>query len=323
MMMYLPRDGRIVAEAWTPGDDIPSEVIWLDLLEPTHEEEMAAEICLGMEIPTREEMDQIEVSNRLYEENGALFMTATMLTKVDSGVPETHAFTFIVTENQLVTVRYIDTTSFGRFAGQLMKSPPRKIGGATMFLLLIEAIINRQADILERMDREVDTVTRDIFPLGEPKVGRTTRNFQPVLEYIGRCGDSIAKIHESLVTFSRVMVFAGHHASFAAVEYELQLKSIRHDIAGLSDHGNHLAARINFLLDATLGMVSIQQNDVFRVLSIASLVFLPPTLVAGVYGMNFKLMPELDWQWGYPVALFLMLFAAIFPLAYLRKRKWL
>jgi magnesium transporter len=119
------------------------------------------------------------------------------------------------------------------------------------------------------------------------------------------------------------VVFAGHHAQFSGVVHEPHATSIVRDIAGLSDHGNHLAGRVNFLLDATLGMISIEQNGFFRVLSVASLIFMPPTLVAGVYGMNFKLMPELEWQWGYPIALGIMLIAAILPMAYLRQRKLL
>jgi magnesium transporter len=323
MMLYRANDGKVTAQEWNTGEAIPPDVLWLDLLEPTREQEIAVEAFLGMEIPTREEMSAIEVSNRLYEENGALFLTATMLAKMDTGAPETHAVTFIVSPERLVTVRYRDTTSFRRFSGLIVKSPPKKCGGITAFLSLIEAIINRQADILERMDRTVDSITRDIFKHREPGETRGSTDYQLVLEQIGRCGDIIAKTHESLVTFSRVIAFAGHHEAYTPTEIALTMKSIRHDISGLSDHGNHLASRINFLLDATLGMVSIQQNGVFRMLSIISLIFLPPTWVAGVYGMNFKHMPELAWGYGYPLALSVMLLAAILPLAYLRQRRWL
>ncbi len=323
MQLYTEQNHQIIAQPWVAGQEITPNTVWIDLLEPTREEERTVEAFLGMAIPTREEMNEIEVSNRLYEESDALFMTATMLTRVDSGAPETHAVTFIVAHKCLVTVRYLDTTSFRRFSAQFVKAPPKRIMPATIFLALLEAVVNRKADILERMDREIDRITRDIFRHREPRDRSPETNYQHVLEQIGRCGDITAKIHESLVTFARVIAFAGHHAAFMAAEEALQLTSIRSDVSGLSDHGNHLAARANFLLDATLGMVSIQQNGVFRVLSIASLIFLPPTLVAGIYGMNFKLMPELSWQWGYPLALGIMLIAAILPLAYLRQRRWL
>lgn len=323
MMLYYAENDKILTRAWQVGESIPASTIWLDMLSPTPEQEAAVEQFLGMPVPTREEMAKIEVSNRLYEERGALFMTATMLSKVDSGAPQTHPATFIVSEERLITVRYIDTTSFRRFATMVQKYSPQNICGVLTFLMLVETIINRQADILERADREVDSITTDIFKHREPGEMRSTMHYQSVLEHIGRTGDIVAKIHESLVTFSRMVVFAGHHAAFTCAEFELQLTSIRRDIAGLSDHGNHLAARINFLLDATLGMISIQQNGVFRVLSTASLIFLPPTLVAGIYGMNFKMMPELGWSYGYPIAVGIMLVAAILPLAYLKQRKWL
>jgi magnesium transporter len=321
MQIYTEQNQQAVGHSWSAGQEIPADAVWIDLLEPTREEELLVEKFLGMTIPTREEMNEIEVSNRLYEENGALFMTSTMLSKVSTGEPETHPVTFIITSKCMVTVRYIDTTSFRRFGLQFSKAQPKKRSSASVFLALIEAVINRQADILERMDREVDSITRTIFRHRESSERDTGINYQLVLEKIGRCGDITAKIHESLVTFSRVMVFAEHHAAFVEVEQKLQSTSIRSDIVGLSDHGNHLAARMNFMLDATLGMINIQQNGVFRVLSIASLIFLPPTLVAGIYGMNFKLMPELGWHLGYPIALGLMLVAAILPLAYLRQRR--
>ncbi len=323
MQIYFEENGHILSLPWSPEMTLPSGILWIDLLKPTSEEERAAEKLLGIPIPTREEMNEIEVSNRLYEEKGALFMTATMLTKVDSGEPQTHAVTFIVTEKMLFTVRYLDTTSFRRFSTQFQKTEPKGQTGASIFLMMIEAITNRQADILERVERDIDRITRMIFKHREPGERAEAINYQSVLENIGRCGDITAKIHESLTTFSRAVVFAGHHAQFAGPVHEPHATSIVRDISGLSDHGNHLAGRVNFLLDATLGMISIEQNSFFRVLSVASLIFMPPTMVAGVYGMNFKLMPELDWHWGYPMALGFMLIAAILPVAYLRQRKLL
>jgi magnesium transporter len=323
MQIYFEENGHILSLLWSPEMTLPSAILWIDLLKPTPEEERAAEKLLGMPIPTREEMNEIEVSNRLYEEKGALFMTATMLTKVDSGEPQTHAVTFIVTEKMLFTVRYLDTTSFRRFSTHFQKIAPMNLDGPSIFLMMIESIINRQADILERVERDIDRITRTIFRHREQGERAPATDYQAILEWIGRCGDIATKIHESLTTFSRAVVFAGHHAQFSGAVHEPHATSIVRDIAGLSDHGNHLAGRVNFLLDATLGMISIEQNGFFRVLSVASLIFMPPTLVAGIYGMNFKLMPEIDWQWGYPMALGIMLIAAILPMAYLRQRKLL
>ena len=324
MQLYCENEQhKISAHTWDIQDPIPDSVVWIDMLEPTADEEQAAEKFLGIDIPTREEMAEIEVSNRLYEEEGVVYITTTMLAKVASGQPETHATTFIIMPKRLITVRYVDTTSFRRFSGMFCKVPRQTRSGVNTFLPLIEAIVNRMADILERVDRDVDGITRNVFRPKQEGDAYASKDYQRILEHIGRCGDITAKIHESLVTFGRAMVFLSHQEAISTQEQLAALNSIRADIVGLSDHGTQLAARCSFLLDATLGMISIQQNNVFRVLSVASLIFMPPTLVAGVYGMNFKLMPELDWHWGYPLAVILMLFAAILPVAYLRQRRLL
>ena len=298
---------------------IPENAIWIDLLNPTRAEEKAVEEFLCMEIPTREEMSEIEVSNRLYTEHGTHYMTATMMTKVDTGAPETHAVTFMLTDHVLVTIRYTDATSFRQFIAAAPKLPIGEHDGMSLFLGLIDGIVNRMADILERLDRDIDRITKDVFRNPDHPEKKNI-DYQCVLDRIGRCGNLSSKIHQSLVTFGRVVSYSAHHKKAALPENHLQIDAIRKDIMGLSDHGTYLTGRVNFLLDATLGMISIEQNSVFRVLSIASLIFLPPTLVAGIYGMNFDLMPELKWHFGYPMALLLMVFAAVLPYAYLKKR---
>jgi magnesium transporter len=323
MLIYHPENNHIVATTWSPEIAIPPNTLWIDMLSPTKEEELAVEVFLGISIPTREEMREIEVSSRLYQENDALIMTATMLSKVDSGAPETHAVTFIVADKQLVTVRYIDTTSFRRFSARILKFLPEKHSGATLFLELFDSVVDRLADILERLDHDIERVTKLIFRSSNAPERKESIDYQEVLERIGRCGDLSSKSHESLVTLGRVAVYALSHKRMSATVKEARLQSISRDIDGLKEHGNYLTGKVNFLLDATLGMISIEQNTVFKILSVASLIFMPPTLVAGIYGMNFKLMPELEWHWGYPIAIGLMLLAGILPLAYLRKKKWL
>ena len=321
MIVFTELNRHIVPHDVSESLAIPENAVWIDLLNPTPDEEKAVEEFLQMEIPTREEMSEIEVSNRLYTEHGTHYMTTTMVTKVDSGAPETHAVTFMLTDHVLVTIRYVDATSFKRFISMAPKLPVGDHDGVTLFLGLVEAIVNRMADILERLDRDIDRITKDVFRTRSDSVEKKAAvAYQHVLERIGRCGDLSSKTHESLVTFNRVIAYANHHKKAALPENQSQIEAIRKDILGLTDHGTYLTGRVNFLLDATLGMISIEQNSVFRVLSIASLIFLPPTLVAGIYGMNFDIMPELKWQFGYPVALGLMLVAAILPYAYLKKR---
>jgi magnesium transporter len=308
------------------GDDalmIPQHAVWIDLLNPTQAQEAAVERFLGIEVPTHEEMSEIEVSNRLYHENGAYYMTATMVTKVDSSAPETHAVTFILSERVLVTIRYVDATSFRRFGANISKTYIGKYDGAALFLGLIDSVVNRMADILERLDRDIDRITKDIFSnSADSKQGKNT-DYESILDRIGRCGDLSSKIHESLVTYGRVVAYANHHKKMHIHENHEQLEAIRKDIAGLSDHGTYLTGRINFLLDATLGMISIEQNGTIKIFSVASVVFLPPTLIASIYGMNFGHMPELGWHLGYPMAVVMMVLSAVLPYAYFKQRKWL
>jgi magnesium transporter len=301
---------------------IPGNAVWIDLLTPTREEEQAVEEFLCMQIPTREEMSEIELSNRLYQEHGTFYMTATMTTKVDSSAPETHAVTFMLTNHVLVTIRYVDATSFRRFSTNATKLPTGDHDGISLFLGLMESIINRMADILERLDRDIDRITKDVFRNPETPEKKSV-DYQSVLDRIGRCGDLSSKIHESLVTFSRIVSFASHHKKIHHHGHQEALEAIRKDIAGLSDHGTYLTGRVNFLLDATLGMITIEQNGTIKIFSVASVVFLPPTLIASLYGMNFDFMPELHWELGYPMAIVMMILSAVLPYAYFKNRKWL
>lgn len=324
MHIFVEENRHVLRCEPEQGSPIPTNTIWIDLLNPTRTEEQLVEEFLCMEVPTHEEMREIEVSSRLRQEHGAFYMTATMVTKVDSGAPETHAVTFMLTDHVFVSIRYVDATSFRRFLNNAPKLLAGDHDGASLFLGLIESVVDRMADILERLDHDIDRITKDIFRNPEaPETGQRDTNYQHVLDRIGRCGDLSSKIHESMVTYGRVMAFASHHKKMRQPEHIETLEVLRKDITGLIDHCTYLTGRVQFLLDATLGMISIQQNGVFRVLSIASLVLMPPTLVAGIYGMNFKLIPELDWNWGYPTSLVLMLFTAILPYAYLKKRKYL
>lgn len=304
---------------WSPGAPIQPNTIWIDLLQPTSEQEAAVEKLLGIKVPTHEEMKEIELSNRLYQEGESLVMTASLLSKVNTGMPVTHPVTFLLAQKILVTVRYVDTTSFQRFIARVEKGRIEP-SGISYLLTALDTIVNREADILEVLDRDIDAITKIIFPIQEEE---NRADYKQILGRIGRCGDLASKTHESLITLSRVAGFLTHYPQILPKKGQNELISLQKDIAGLSEHGTYLTGKVNFILDATLGMINIEQNNVFRVLSVASLVFLPPTLIAGMYGMNFHDMPELGWPYGYPMAIMLMLLAAIAPYTILKRRKLL
>jgi magnesium transporter len=295
--------------------------VWLDLYQPSEAEEDAVERALGIEVPTREEMKEIEASSRLYREDDALFMTATLVTNADSETPESSALTFILAGDRLVTVRYADPLPFRAFATYALRHPGACGDGYAVFGGLLEAIIDRIADVLEADGADLDRLSREVF---SRSAAQTSRDFQKILSRLGRAGDLASKVRESLVSLGRLLAFAiqGTQARGRKTG-SARLKTIGRDVASLSDYAAFLNNKVGFLLDATLGMINIEQNAIIKIFSVAAVVFLPPTLIASIYGMNFAHMPELGWPLGYPLALALMVVSAILPYLYFKRRGWL
>jgi magnesium transporter len=238
-------------------------------------------------------------------------------------VPKTTAVTFILAKHCLVTVRYDDPRPFMITSNKLTRICPANTTGETVLMELLDAVIDREADLLERIGIDVDQVSHDIFdPHGRgPEQGQS---YMETLKTIGSKGDLTSKVRESLVSLGRLLLFLANEAEGMRwlKDVRLQLISMQRDVQSLSDHATYLSNKITFLLDALLGVVTLEQNNVIKIFSIAAVVLLPPTLVATVYGMNFKNMPELDWQYGYPIALFLMVVAAIVPYYVFKWKKW-
>jgi magnesium transporter len=303
---------------------LPVEAVWLDLLAPTSEEERQVEAMLGVGVPTREEMQEIEVSSRLYEENGALYMTATVVARADTEHPEASAISFILAGDRLVTVRYAEPQSFALFTTRCQRSPgPYTLGDAVLAGLL-DALIDRIADVIEHIGLEVDGISHEVFE--HPTTPRKSGDFQGILRSLGRRGDLTSKVRESLVGIGRLLMFLGQAGTTntkTAKDLRTRLRTMTRDVRSLTEHASFLSGKINFLLDATLGMINIEQNAIIKIFSVVAVVFLPPTLIASIYGMNFTFMPELAWPLGYPVAIALMLGSALAPLLYFRRRGWL
>ncbi|KQW20740.1 magnesium transporter [Afipia sp. Root123D2] len=305
-------------------DALPANAVWIDLKSPEPGEDKAVEKLVGIEIPTREDMQEIEISSRLYIENGARYMTATLMCATDSGNPRITPVSFILTDHRLVTVRYDEPKPFMLVAAKLGRSCAANITGDSVLLELLDGIIDRCADILERIGGDVDGVSSDIF---EPSADRGhSRKYSQILLTIGRKGDLTSKVRESLVSIGRVISFLTVETDTAgrwSKEQKAQFKTLQRDIQSLTDHASYLSNKITFVLDAMLGVVNLEQNNIIKLFSVMAVVLMPPTLIASIYGMNFKLMPELDWPHGYPMALIMMLFAAIFPYMFFKWKKWL
>jgi magnesium transporter len=323
LSVYVAHGTTLERIAVSPVSPPPDEAVWIDMVTPTVQEDKLVEKLLGIAVPTREEMQEIEVSSRLYVENGARYMTATLMCQSETATPKTTPVTFILSGHKLATVRYDDPRPFAIVEHKLARACPPKVSGEAVLMDLLDAVIDRSADILERIGAEVDQVSHSIF---EPEEEAAPPSYNDVLKALGRKGDLTSKVRESLVSIGRLLLFLANEADNMKwpKDTRAQLQSMQRDTISLSDHVTYLSNKITFLLDALLGIVSIQQNDIIKIFSIAAVVFMPPTLVASIYGMNFhKNMIELEWDFGYPFALFLMVLVAVLPLLFFKWKKWL
>lgn len=305
---------------------VPADALWVDLLEPTLEEEKAVEQFLTIDVPTREEMKEIEASSRLYEEAGALYMTATVVAKVDTDRPITAAVTFILARNRLITNRYHDPLPFRKYQAYAERHASVCSSAQMLLAGLLESIVERVADVLERVGNDLDELSAGVFapPGRHMTANNVSRDLRNAMERIGRNGDLLSKARESLTSLGRMLTFVMQSTVVSlTAEERARYKTLSRDVLALSDHAAFVSNKSSFLLEATLGLINIEQNNIIKIFSVAAVVFLPPTLVASIYGMNFHHMPELDWPYGYPLALLLMVGSAVLPFVYFKRRGWL
>lgn len=309
--------------------DASHALVWVDLVSPSNGESKSVEEMLGIEVPTRDEMEEIELSARLYQEDGAEFMTMTALTNLDGDDPVKTPVTFILKGTTLVSVRHAEAKPFDVFTARVQRAngtAASSISGELVMIGLIEALIDRMADTLERLANEIDTISREVFRNKASNANKKTRNLQNLIEQIGRKGDFLTKVRESLVSISRVVAYHSAIETGArkiAKEPRARMKLIQRDASSLGEHATFMSSKITFLLDATLGLINLEQNQIIKIFTVASVVFLPPTLVASIYGMNFDIMPELKWGVGYPWAIMLMILSSAVPFYYFKRRGWL
>jgi magnesium transporter len=317
---YSTDQGRLHPDDMAANPDL--DATWIDLLDPEPDETSLVGEHLGITIPDRADMEEIEISSRLYRGNSAAFMTAFLPAQTDDDDPEMAPVSFILCGKQLVTVRYHDPRAFTTFPSQARKTAMKLSDADTVLVGLLDAIIDRLADVLERAGRDIDAVSATIFRKTD---AAATRDFQGVLETIGRKGDLNSKISDSLVTLERLASFLGNVATERECGTDIRdrIRTLAGDARSLTDHSGFLAQKITFMLDATLGMINIRQNATIKILSLVAVIFLPPTLIASIYGMNFDYMPELSWLFGYPFVIGLMISAAILPYLYFKHRHWL
>lgn len=305
---------------------IPDKASWIDLENPTREEEQLVEQCIGVEVPTRTDLTEIEPSSRLYERGGALYMTISALTGVTEGEPITTPLAFVLAGDRLVTLRYQTPKPVRDFIGHAQREPGLVSDAPTALLRLLDSIIDRLADELEVLGEEIEQISSHIFARNIDARRIPATRLTALLTRIGRAQTLLAKIRYTAVTTSRMLSFLATSDRLQGAKQKAglgHLSSLSTDIHALTEHASFLADNLTFLLDASLGLISVEQNAAMKLFSWAAVVFLPPTLIAGIYGMNFRFFPELNWHFGYYGALGLMLASAILPYLFFRWRRWI
>lgn len=322
LTVFEPAENTFRRRAVTDGA-LPSDCTWIDLLRPTRDEERIVEQHLGLEVPTHEDMLEIEASSRLYRDDDALYMTATLLTNTESVMPEAMPVSFVLVRGTLVTIRYGEPRPLETYAARIERHAGQARSGEALLIGLLETIVDRAADILERLALDIEALSREVFE-HQSRNRAAARELREILQNIGHRGDLNGKARESLLSLRRVLVFLlpGLAPDHVPRELRIRLKTVTRDLDSLTDHASFLSGKINFVLEATLGMINIEQNAIIKIFSVAAVMFLPPTLIASIYGMNFDAMPELGWPWGYPFALGLMVVSAVVPYLAFRRRGW-
>ena len=296
---------------------IGPDVLWIDLVNPTREEDAAVEKALGVAVPTREEMQELEASSRVYRENGATYLTADIIVRGDEEIPGVEPVTFVLTPGPMITVRYVEPKPFALLLDKLQREPGLCGSGADLFLHLMEVVVDRASDILSKTVTRVESIANHVFSGGK------TVGFEKLITKLGRAQIANARIEQSLAGLTRVFAFVAIDERIDSGEARAHLRSLSRDVESLTAHNQSVAASINFQLSAALGLINIEQSSIIKIFSVAAVAFLPPTLIASIYGMNFDHMPELHWMGGYPLAIAAMVISAILPLLWFRHKGWL
>jgi magnesium transporter len=324
--IFIKTASALEPRTLTLGEALPKSVVWIDLINPTKEEDLHVESLTGIEIPTRDDMREIEESSRLYREEAAHYMTAPLLHSVSIDKAGIAPVTFILAQDRLITVRYSLPKAFELFEARVLKPGNEVVkagaSGLAMLIGLLESVTDRLADLLEDVAIRLETESDNLFK--ENQSPMTTPRFRSAMRLLGKEGSFLSKIGESLSGLDRVAGYlAAETNSSKKRSLADRLQLIEKDLQSLNRHAEFLSGKITFLLDTIVGLVSVEQNGIIKIFSVAAVAFMPPTLVASIYGMNFDFMPELKWLYGYPFALGLMVLSAVIPLIYFKFRRWL
>jgi magnesium transporter len=326
------RGDRLLKTYRTSIDDLskidgqlPDDAIWIDLLDPTDGEKRSVEHLLGIKIPSKAALSEIEASSRLISDRGKLYLSTPAVSVDAQGDPHLTPLGFIIDSRVLVTIRFSVLPIFDSIVKRLETDETLQTG-TCVFAALLEALVDRGADVLEQLGIATDVLSKQVFKGGlirSKKPVRSSRRLREALQQVGELADKLARARDVLLGVQRIAAFAGDVSNeWMTPSAKKRLDSVSKDVISLSDYETRLSDKIQLLLDAVLGFINIQQNDLFKILTIVSVVGVPPTILVGVWGMNFKTMPELNWTAGYPLALLAIIASGLLPLLWFRQQGW-
>lgn len=300
------------------------EALWIDLVDPSPEDIATAADALGARVPEREDMLEIEVSSRLFHEGDVSYITVLVPENATGRSGRVAPVTFVLAPGKLVTVRYVTPQPFETYPEHARAVLAGCDTPRAVLLGLFEECIDRTADILEWLGDQLEERSQVLF---RPDRAATDAggDLQHLLREIGRMGDLVGDIRAGLLTFERALGFIAPAAGADGSDTRLVQahEVIARDVRSLSEHTGFVSGKISLMLDGTMGMINIQQNNIIKLFSVVAVALMPPTLIASIYGMNFRHMPELSHPAAYPLALVAMLLSAIVPFVYFKRRGWL
>ncbi len=297
---------------------------WLDLYNPTPEEIARVASEYGIHVPSRDSLQEIETSSRLRAEGQVLYVSMPLATQDDATGLAPMPLGIILSRQQLVTVRYSEVHAIAEIRARVDKGVCQ--GSAAVFVALIDGMVDFIADMLEKLSRDLASVSARAFGrqgAAPPRDRHFTHALRECVNAVGTAGNQLSHIRESVLGLQRIVGFVAEMTTdWLPPELKAHLKTARQDLTSLVDFESHLSGKTQFLLDAVLGFINTEQNDIFKVLTIVSVVGIPPTLIASMYGMNFHDMPELSWRWGYPYGLTLIALSTLVPILWFKRRGW-
>ncbi|KOR31103.1 magnesium transporter CorA [Achromatium sp. WMS2] len=311
---FMVREHRLVMMLPEDQNFNLKHAVWVDLVDPTDEERERVAVLYRRELPETEDVDEIEASARFFLNEDGMHIHSLFLHDVE-GRPHNTSVAFTLSNQRLFSLRERQIPAFRLLRMRARHMVNTTIAPASIYIALQEIKVEDLADTLEEVHQGLEEVSRMVLETED-------RRLEAAIDELTRHEDTNGKVRLCLMDTQRDLAFLTRYGDLSD-EARHQVKDLLRDIASLLPHNDFLFQKVTFLMSAAQGFISMEQNQIIKIFSIAAVVFLPPTLVASIYGMNFRIIPELAWTFGYPFAIILMILAGITPYWYFKRRGWL